>query len=825
MKFADIKAYLKNSIPHPWWNVQRYVAMVASWHSWIALLLFCVLYDNCSYAVYDELTKKDEVKSWLQDSFVFIESHAIFNSLVVLLLAGIAFEMGLKFWQQRKLRWKSICIYIMCIALLYRDEYWLFAETIIGLDYKQYILSLAVLVMLSMMVPPLIRKYGIRETGENNTNSVHLSNDAANDGNRVDLTRQKYANTVCGELQNADISTAPLAVGVLGDWGSGKTTFLNIMKKQVEGWAFCVDFNPWNSQSPEFIIQDFFCSLNGKLSPYCADMTKSLVQYATVLSGMESPWGGLLAKFANRFLPKQENDLKDEIQNQLSSIGRPVVIFIDDLDRLDHNELFEVLRLVRNTAYFSNIIYVLAYDKEYLNGILSSKDIPNADKYIEKIVQLEFTLPSFSTNFIPLELYRRVAGIENNQTVLRSLYNKIFEKDYQTNKFRVCDYLPQIRDVHRFANLLSVNYKCIAPNELDMAQFFLLQLVQYSNVSLYDRLRFSPHDFLDTATDVAKGGLSFYKLKKDVDCGKEKFLIESLFPVLQGNAKSIAYCNQFDRYFTYGLDSDHVPVRIVERLLNDPSDKDLIKKCTSSSNRISSLFHHLQSLEVNGYSNEQVLGFVRLCFNIAFENQNISVCSLLYDQLKNVASKFSELHDPIADIFKKGCEVSSFRVQFAYILREFYAWDPLETQDPETAPLPLFSKSEIEGWAEENIRLYLSENNVTSFEDIMSNDKHFNKLLRASTCSFTDDDGNTGYLSLIYPALKRSFNEAKIQDFKKVVSKMFYIPEEYYEDDIEYKLDYICSVFGSLANYKEFVENYVDATNAEKQKHFKSMGI
>lgn len=825
MKLSDIWTYLKGLIPHPWWNVQRYVEKVTSSYSWIVIFLFGVLYDNCAHAIYDELTKSDEVKTWLNDSFVFVESNSLFNSLVVLLIAGLAIEEGLKFWQQREFRWSSFCIFLMCIVLFYRDGYWMFAQTVIGLNFKQYLLSLAALVLLTMILPPMIRRFGQCDKNKHDAEVGQLSNDAANDGGRIDLTRQKYANTVCNELQKADISTAPLAVGVLGDWGSGKTTFLNVMKKQLDSWAFCIDFNPWNSKSPEYIIQDFFCSLNGKLSPYCSDMTKSLAQYATVLSGLESPWGGLLAKLANRFLPNQDNELKDEIQNQLSSIGRPVVIFIDDLDRLDHNELFEVLRLVRNTAYFSNIIYVLAYDKQYLNGMLSNKNISNADKYIEKIVQLEFTLPSFSTNFIPLELYRRVAKIETNQTVLRELYGKIFERDYQTNQFRICAYLPQIRDVHRFANLLSVNYRCIAPKELDMAQFFLLQLVQYSNVSLYNKLRYSAQELLDTATDVKNGGLAYYKLKANVECGKEKFLLESLFPGFVRNAKSISYCNQFDRYFTYGLDSDHVPERIVERLLADPSDKELIKKCISSTYRINSLFHHLQSMDISTFKNEQILSFVRLCFNISFENPNISVSSLLYDQLQKVRNKGAELHDLIADVFEKGCNVSNFRVPFAYILREFYAWDPLAIQDPETAPLRLFSEKEIQAWAENNFRLYLSENSITSFEDIMTKGKPFNNLLRASTCFFTNDDGNTGYFSLVYPVVKDCFKDSKIQGFSKVVPKMFYIPEEYYEDELESKLDYICSIFGSLTNYKEFVDNYVDAADCDKQQHYKSLGI
>ena len=71
------------------------------------------------------------------------------------------------------------------------------------------------------------------------------------------------------------------------------------------------------------------------------------------------------------------------MQAGLNCIDRPVVIVIDDIDRLEKNELFEVLRLIRNTGNFANLIYVVAYDERYVVEQLSNLGIYNGRLYLE----------------------------------------------------------------------------------------------------------------------------------------------------------------------------------------------------------------------------------------------------------------------------------------------------------------------------------------------------------------------------------------------------------------------------------------------------------
>src|SRR5690606_39707911 len=58
---------------------------------------------------------------------------------------------------------------------------------------------------------------------------------------------------------------------------------------------------------------------------------------------------------------------KAQIQEELRKLERKIVVFVDDLDRLEPNEVVEVLRLVRAVVDFPNVIYVLCYSRDIID--------------------------------------------------------------------------------------------------------------------------------------------------------------------------------------------------------------------------------------------------------------------------------------------------------------------------------------------------------------------------------------------------------------------------------------------------------------------------
>jgi predicted KAP-like P-loop ATPase len=81
----------------------------------------------------------------------------------------------------------------------------------------------------------------------------------------------------------------------------------------------------------------------------------------------------------------------------------PIVVFLDDLDRLTNEEVLNVFRLVREVANFPNVVYVLGMDKDQVANAISSqlayKDTDLGMAYMEKIVHHSIELLQFP--FLP----------------------------------------------------------------------------------------------------------------------------------------------------------------------------------------------------------------------------------------------------------------------------------------------------------------------------------------------------------------------------------------------------------------------------------------
>jgi predicted KAP-like P-loop ATPase len=88
----------------------------------------------------------------------------------------------------------------------------------------------------------------------------------------------------------------------------------------------------------------------------------------------------------------------DDLNAHLTSIDCRLLIIVDDLDRLQPDELRQTLTLVKTFGNPPNVTHLLAYDRDIVNSALegprsqesSTERLPT---FLEKIVQAEFDLP------------------------------------------------------------------------------------------------------------------------------------------------------------------------------------------------------------------------------------------------------------------------------------------------------------------------------------------------------------------------------------------------------------------------------------------------
>ena len=285
-------------------------------------------------------------------------------------------------------------------------------------------------------------------------------------------------------LKSLDLRRESLTMGIVAQWGKGKTSFVNLLAKKVkEHGDIVVCFNPRASKSVAHIQEDFFDAFSKELSKYCSGFGFLLGRYTKHLGLLgQYEWTRPLESLLTLLLPEKD---EQAINAALYSIGRRVYVVIDDLDRLTGEEIIEVLKLVDRNASFNNEVFVMAYDKEYVNNVLR-KHLEHGlnHSFIDKYVTWEVTLPEVDSEILKEKMK---SYLEDHLFDLSKEEKGRVLEGWRYVDDIVIGYLESARHLKRYLNLMIHRYRQVY-NKVDPADFFLLSLLQYRYLDIYNNL-------------------------------------------------------------------------------------------------------------------------------------------------------------------------------------------------------------------------------------------------------------------------------------------------------------------------------------------------
>lgn len=279
------------------------------------------------------------------------------------------------------------------------------------------------------------------------------------------------------------------AINIEEDYGYGKTSFLMMLKEWFEehhkDQIIWIDFKPWLCDNSSSLISEFFHQLAEEIS-IDIDLRDEIIAYGNALASQAMKYS--IGLQAPSLLKSHESSLKryhDTIRQNLNDRSQLIVITIDDLDRLDKEEVMSVLKLMRDTADFPNIFYVTATEHTYLYNVLKSSGIEDPDRYIEKFFNLHFYLPAHEIDY--KDTFIKLFGN------FVSTISKEEEKSKEFDALRVEPILKNcfsdIRDVKRFVNQLIIYLESLDKKDYNLYDATLLSLLQYKCSELYKILR------------------------------------------------------------------------------------------------------------------------------------------------------------------------------------------------------------------------------------------------------------------------------------------------------------------------------------------------
>ncbi len=476
-----------------------------------------------------------------------------------------------------------------------------------------------------------------------------FSNDNTSEGD-ISSKLKDYAKMIVVRLLNTDIKKQSYALGVTGEWGVGKTTFLRVIKDELGEKVDVVEFNPWMCGSPEQVTRDFFASLRHQLSPKYSRLSNPIKEYSRYIGNLNiSPlsWASL------DFLPAKKESLfekKRKLSELFSELPNPVVVIMDDIDRLERDEVFEVLRLIRNTADLKNIIYIVAYDKEYVTCVLEEKNIKDASAYLEKIFPVEVYLPKVEEHLIWKALQ---VEINAQKSIDDDFTEKMFSKFYSDDKELILGILNNYRRVKRFARLYMLNIAYLNKHskwEFNILDVFWLELLQMYDKKSYDVLADDEFVLLYLNEDknrllIRNGVLNTVNKPNNKTFVGEPFwkeetpkILDKIFGThVRTFTQSVCYIENYNKYFTLSVSSFKLSIREMYEMLNAIEPEKNVENWIDSGKYFNSIIYQFNHVSVCKLDAEKFKVYIQgiLCFAM----QIIQYRNSLYWDVKKMLLK------------------------------------------------------------------------------------------------------------------------------------------------------------------------------------------
>ncbi|WPP49653.1 KAP family P-loop NTPase fold protein [Catalinimonas niigatensis] len=451
--------------------------------------------------------------------YVFAHINSIwYNDIVFLLIVSGVIILTLHRYNKYIPSYNFSC-FLLSISVVYigyrlTDEKWYFT----AFSFISYFKYADILILLSVCQLILIvgRK---KEFPSYSYNSFFDDQPLGSKGNDK-LGYNSYAELLGDKILSSHFSQA-FAIGINGKWGLGKTSFIDLLKRKLQNDDIIeINFNAWNSHSPKAIIKDFFETVQEKIRPYHSSLSRLLIQYSNKLVAINNNkvTQSIQATISALTGFESLNSLYEDINKALKRINKKIVVYIDDLDRLDKDEIIEVIRLIRNTANFYNTFFIVAYDKNYVVNALKQHNHYRQEEFLEKIFQVEVTLPYFKKDALRYKLAEKLKemlpeGIHS--TIESEVIGTASSKPPYLN-----EWLESMRDVTRLTNALLLNLSKLT-GEVDFCDFMRIELLRIKYPSAYELLHRKTLDFLNTTTR-GSSNKNYYQLIKITEEEKRK---------------------------------------------------------------------------------------------------------------------------------------------------------------------------------------------------------------------------------------------------------------------------------------------------------------
>jgi hypothetical protein len=382
------------------------------------------------------------------------------------------------------------------------------------------------------------------------------------------LERSQFIERLTLALVNSSTGKSTgLVIGITGPWGSGKSSILNLLHEHLKGMyedALIVRFDPWLVSGRDDLIAEFLGELIGTINANQSqkDRFKKLVakvaEYGAQLApvsnllvpGMGAIASGGFKALQTAFSEKMSlNALRVQLKKELEELDVPVVVLIDEIDRVEDGEIRTVAQLVRSVVDFRGISYVLAYDPDRVIEALGAGKRESGRAYLEKIVQLQIPIPvTFDNEIIRL----LTANLNALETALQLPQNFAEAERFEVlMQLLAGDVIRTPRDIRRLTDTFHVLIGMLH-GEVDWIDLLAYSALLIKAPATIAKMRQDPDEFLNDS--LSSRSLVRYIEKEQIPLEEQ---LTELIPKSEINEGNKALLRYLFPSFTNSSNIDH----------------------------------------------------------------------------------------------------------------------------------------------------------------------------------------------------------------------------------------------------------------------------
>lgn len=291
-------------------------------------------------------------------------------------------------------------------------------------------------------------------------------------------------------------------VALHGGLGDGKSSVLRLLRRSLGRHAIIVSFSTWLPGSEETLAVDLFGDIATECKKvfYIPQLKKRAIAYARTISGSVSYLAGL-----REILPTQSQQQEiEELRTTLARVPVPIVVLLDEVDRMQRDEILVLLKILRGASSIPNVAFVCAFSEEEIKKQLSPSGTLSYD-YLEKFFPISVNLAPPDPAMIWRLFQDRVTRAATNGNWFlgtdEKTFRQLLERMWQDSLSRICT---NLRKAGLLLNDLSASARIIG-GEVNTLDLIGIEAIRRFALSAYQLVRNNPAFLVYGGDSWAKG--------------------------------------------------------------------------------------------------------------------------------------------------------------------------------------------------------------------------------------------------------------------------------------------------------------------------------